>query len=94
MVGNIVGKGENAGYQHFLLFPQCFQKTYVTGSLKVRIEWERFKRKQSDTLRIKLVGQQTWDSINDWMGPLVVVCSQTPVNMNTMFHQKPSSSSS
>ena len=23
---NIVGKGENAGYQHFLLFPQCFQK--------------------------------------------------------------------
>ena len=21
-----VGKGENAGYQHFLLFPQCFQK--------------------------------------------------------------------
>ena len=23
-VGNIVGKGENAGYQHFLLFSQCF----------------------------------------------------------------------
>ena len=22
---NIVGKGENAGYQHFLLFPKCFQ---------------------------------------------------------------------
>ena len=21
---NIVGKEENAGYQHFLLFPQCF----------------------------------------------------------------------
>ena len=28
MVENIVGKGENAGYQHFLLFPQCFQKVY------------------------------------------------------------------
>ena len=25
MVENIVGKGENAGYQHFLLYPQCFQ---------------------------------------------------------------------
>ena len=25
-VEDIVGKGENAGYQHFLLFPQCFQK--------------------------------------------------------------------
>ena len=23
-VENIVEKGENAGYQHFLLFPQCF----------------------------------------------------------------------
>ena len=23
---NIVRKGENAGYQHFLLFPPCFQK--------------------------------------------------------------------
>ena len=25
-VENIVGNGENAGYRHFLLFPQCFQK--------------------------------------------------------------------
>ena len=25
-VENIVGKGENAGYQLFLLFPQCFLK--------------------------------------------------------------------
>ena len=24
-VENIAGKHENAGYQHFLLFPQCFQ---------------------------------------------------------------------
>ena len=28
-VESIVGKGENAGYQHFLLFPQCFQKSCV-----------------------------------------------------------------
>ena len=25
-IENIVGNGENASYQHFLLFPQCFQK--------------------------------------------------------------------
>ena len=25
-VENIVEKRENASYQHFLLFPQCFQK--------------------------------------------------------------------
>ena len=38
---NIVGKGENASYQHFLLFPQCFQKASYTGFLKVGSKWER-----------------------------------------------------
>ena len=36
---NIVGKGENAGHQHFLLFPQCFQKAFSSGVLKVGIMW-------------------------------------------------------
>ena len=31
-VENIVGKGENAGYQHFLLFPQCFEKSFFPRS--------------------------------------------------------------
>ena len=30
-------KGENAGYQHFLLILQCFQKVSYTGSFKVGI---------------------------------------------------------
>ena len=38
-VENIVGKGENAGYQHFLRFPQCFQKASSLGSLIVVIVW-------------------------------------------------------
>ena len=38
-IENIVGKGENAGYQHFLLFPQCFQKPSVSGPLEVGIVW-------------------------------------------------------
>ena len=38
-IENIVGKGENAGFQHFLLFIQCFQKVSLPGSLKVRIVW-------------------------------------------------------
>ena len=33
-VENIVGKGENAVYQHFLLFPQCFQKASSLRSIK------------------------------------------------------------
>ena len=36
---NIEGKGENAGNQHFLLIPRCFQKAFLTGSLKVGIVW-------------------------------------------------------
>ena len=36
-VENTVGKAEDAGYQHFLLFPQCFQKPYSTGSFRVPI---------------------------------------------------------
>ena len=36
-VENIPGKWENAGYQHFLLTPQCFQKSSLSGSLKVGI---------------------------------------------------------
>ena len=32
---NIVGKGENAGYQHCLLFSQCFQTSSFTDSVNV-----------------------------------------------------------
>ena len=35
---------ENAGNQNFLLFPQCFQKAALSGSLKVVIVWLRVKR--------------------------------------------------
>ena len=33
-VENIVENGENAGNQHFLLFPQCFQKLSLYELLK------------------------------------------------------------
>ena len=33
-VENIMGKRENAGYQHFLLSPQCFQKSFILGVIK------------------------------------------------------------
>ena len=36
-IKNIVGKEENAGYQHFLLFPQCFQKAFFSSVSKVII---------------------------------------------------------
>ena len=39
MSRNIVGKGENAGYQHFLLFTQYFHKSYISMPLKDGIVW-------------------------------------------------------
>ena len=38
-VEKIVGIRENADYQYFLLFPQCFQKPSFSGSLKAGIVW-------------------------------------------------------
>ena len=35
------GKGENAGYQHFLIFPQSFQKAFSPKVSKVGIVCER-----------------------------------------------------
>ena len=39
-VEETVGKGENAGYQHFLL-QNCFQKLSSPRAVKVGIGWER-----------------------------------------------------
>ena len=37
MVESVLGKGQNSGYQHFVLFPKCFQKPPSSGSLKVGV---------------------------------------------------------
>ena len=39
-VENIVGKGENAGYQHLLLFPHSFEKASFSDMSKGVIVWE------------------------------------------------------
>ena len=42
-IENTVGKGEIAGYEQFLLFPQCFQKSCFPGASKGVIVWEWVK---------------------------------------------------
>ena len=42
-VENIVGKGEIARYEQFLLFPQCFQKACFPEASKGVIVWEWVK---------------------------------------------------
>ena len=43
-VENIVGKGEYAGYQPFLLFPQCFENASFPDVSNGVIVWEWVKR--------------------------------------------------
>ena len=38
---NLVGKGENAYNQHFILFPRCFQRPYL--SMLLAKKWVIFK---------------------------------------------------
>ena len=42
-VENIVGKGENAGHQHFLLFPQSVEKASFPDTSKGIILWDWVK---------------------------------------------------
>ena len=58
---NNVGKGENAGYQHFLFFPQCFQKASFSRLLKGGIVWYRFNPFPND----KLYTLQNWKRFAD-----------------------------
>ena len=42
-----MGNGENVGYQHFQLFPQCFQKAYFSGLLMLKIDQSQVSVKVS-----------------------------------------------
>ena len=41
-VENTVGKGEIARYEQFLLFPQCFQKTWYYRQIKTRAYFRKW----------------------------------------------------
>ena len=51
-VENVVGKGENAGYKHFLLFLQCIQKLPVsTLTQKTNLDSYKLKEFENDNFR-------------------------------------------
>ena len=56
MLENIVGKGENAGYQHFLLFPQCFSEGFLPRVVIVRGLTSCFSEGYSDWLSLQVRG--------------------------------------
>ena len=53
-------KGEIARNEQFLLFPQCFQKTFTADRLKPVLVWERVKTHLLCCLqRIPIMGKVT-----------------------------------
>ena len=51
-VEDAVGTGENPGFQHVLLFKQCFQK--ASSSLKPGIVWYTVKGKHLACVEVKI----------------------------------------
>ena len=72
-VENIVGKGENAGYQHFLLFPRCFQK-FVFNICVIQ---ELSKKKKKKTIHSKKVSIQLAPSRSIFAYALKALFSQS-----------------
>ena len=52
-VENAMGKGEIARNEQFLLFPQCFRKTYTADTQKPGLVWERAKGRFNTDFVIK-----------------------------------------
>ena len=50
--GNNVGKGENAGVQHFLLFPKSFQERSVLGLLNSRLSGAELKHFEDSLIEL------------------------------------------
>ena len=48
---NNVGKGENASYQHFLIFPQCFLPLNSLPNNKI-LDWSKLKASADDKINV------------------------------------------
>ena len=53
---NILRKGENASYQHFFLYPKCFQKPPSSRLLKVGIVLQRVNHFPKKLLFLHVAG--------------------------------------
>ena len=56
-VENIAGKEENTGYQHFLLFQQCFQKVSFVRIVNSRDYVVKGERNKRDTIKCQIFGK-------------------------------------
>ena len=96
-----MGKGEIVQYEQFLLFPQCFQKTFTTDMQKPGLVWENVKpfwkhkgKRRQVTQHQTLTGSTTYVSLANtetanccWNNPLFLrVCS--PSHLKTLWEKE------
>ena len=86
MVENIQRKGENAGNQHFLLFPKYFLTASFSRSLKVQIDWYRVDQDVMFVFQFKEM--LTWPHIMDKISGL---CGKR-VTRQDSYHKIPDTS--
>ena len=64
-VENIVGKGEIARYEQFLLSPQCFQKAFYPEASKGVIVWEWVNYNKKDLPNLDFLNDRQTDRQTD-----------------------------
>ena len=74
-IENIVGKGENADYQYFLLFPQCFSKGFLVLVVKTRnclVKGLPFPKRQ-------ILDSSNWKSLQTTISNLKKMAESYPI---------------
>ena len=89
MVGHVVGRGENAGYQHFLLFPWCLK-----SPLPQAIVWKRDEEVKLTNWPTNRLINQTKELLTDWFvlhAPFTIIqachCNNLYIQVCQAFHQ-------
>ena len=80
-VENTGRKGEIARYEQFLLFSQCFQKTFTADTKKPGLVWERFKHIR--LISKALIIAKGSSMVNNKNLPLVVYCPFLHLKLST-----------
>ena len=89
-IENMVGKRDNAGYQHFLIFPQCFSKGCSVELLKVLIVWERVRLPFATALFIFRCSDYITEACNiDVQDTTCIPCNFARLVNNIAMHNGP-----
>ena len=87
-MGNILGKGENAGYQHFLLYQNVFKSLFPQGCLNhshtTILDQTKLKAFAEDKLNVTKMIISVFDRLENIVGKGEIACTSN-FSFSTMF---------